>query len=42
VVDGVAVLVVREPLGATKAGAVGLFVDIGTQADFANLVITPT
>ena len=42
VVDGVAVLAVREPLGATKVGAVGLFVDIGTQADFANLVITPT
>ena len=40
-VDGVTVLVIDEPRGVTQTGDIGLFVDIGTQADFANLTITP-
>ena len=37
-VDGVEV-VNRERVGAASSGAIGLFVDIGTDAHFANLVV---
>jgi hypothetical protein len=35
-------LVINEPKAAAAAGAVGLFVDIGTEAFFADLAISPT
>ena len=41
-VDGVEVLTVHEPKSAAVPGAIGLFVDIGTRADFANLVVEPS
>lgn len=41
-VDGVEVLTVREPRSAGVGGAIGLFVDIGTRAEFANLTIEPS
>jgi hypothetical protein len=40
-VDGVEVLTVREPKSAPVSGAIGLFVDIGTRAEFANLTVRP-
>ncbi len=41
-VDGVEVLTVHEPKSAAVPGAIGLFVDIGTRAEFANLVVEPS
>jgi concanavalin A-like lectin/glucanase superfamily protein len=41
-VDGVEVLTVREPKSAPVSGAIGLFVDIGTRAEFADLVVEPS
>ena len=41
VVNGVEVLHVPEVKAESAAGAVGLFVDIGTAAYFSNLVISP-
>jgi len=41
-VDGVEVLTVREPKSAGVRGAIGLFVDIGTRAEFANLIVEPS
>lgn len=41
-VEGVAVLHIEETLAAPVRGDLGLWVDIGTEAYFANLVITPT
>jgi hypothetical protein len=40
-VNGIERLVVREPKAAAATGAVGLWVDIGTEAYFANLRVTP-
>lgn len=40
-VDGVLVLHIEESLAAPVRGDLGLWVDIGTEAYFANLVITP-
>lgn len=40
-VNGEERLVVAEPKAAPASGAVGLWVDIGTEAYFANLRITP-
>lgn len=42
IVDGVHVLHADHPLLAPMRGAIGLWVDIGTEAFFANLLITPT
>jgi hypothetical protein len=39
VVDGSEVLVVDAPLAPARRGRVGLFVDIGTEAFFADLVV---
>jgi hypothetical protein len=39
-VNGVEQLVVREPKAAPTTGAVGLWVDIGTEAYFSNLRVT--
>ncbi len=39
VVDGREVLVVTDPLAPARRGRVGLFVDIGTEAYFADLVV---
>ena len=41
-VDRVEVLTVREPKSAGVRGAIGLFVDIGTRAEFANLIVEPS
>jgi hypothetical protein len=41
-VNGHPTLVINEPKAAAAAGAVGLFVDIGTEAFFADLAISPT
>ncbi|HEU4547122.1 MAG TPA: hypothetical protein VFR88_12590 [Microlunatus sp.] len=40
-VDGTRILTVTDLLTPPVGGAVGLFVDIGTQAYFADLTITP-
>ncbi len=40
-VNGEERLVVKEPKASPASGAVGLWVDIGTEAYFANLRITP-
>ena len=40
-VNGRQVLVVNEIKAAPTAGAIGLFVDIGTEAYFSNLVVLP-
>lgn len=40
-VNGVRVLSITDLKAKATAGAVGLFVDIGTEAYFADLVITP-
>lgn len=40
-VDGVEVLTVSEPKSTPVTGAIGLFVDIGTSAEFANLTVRP-
>ncbi len=40
-VDGTVVLRITEPKAPTRPGAVGLFVDIGTEAFFSNLLIIP-
>lgn len=40
-VDGTTVLVVTEPKARPVSGRLGLFVDIGTEAYFADLVVTP-
>jgi hypothetical protein len=40
-VDGVTVLSIEDAKAAPIAGAVGLFVDIGTEAFFANLRVQP-
>lgn len=40
-IDGAQVLAVTEPKVPPTTGQLGLFVDIGTQAYFANLTITP-
>jgi hypothetical protein len=40
-VDGTVILTVSDLLAEPVSGAVGLFVDIGTQAYFADLTITP-
>lgn len=39
-VDGAPVLTIREPKGAPGPGAVGLWVDVGTEAFFRNLRVT--
>ena len=41
VVDGIEGLAVREPKATPASGAIGLWVDIGTEGYFANLRITP-
>jgi hypothetical protein len=41
-VDGAEVLTVHEPKSAAVPGAIGLFVDIGTRAEFANSVVEPS
>lgn len=41
-VDNSEVLHVQTPLARPSLGAIGLFVDIGTDAHFANLTITPS
>jgi hypothetical protein len=41
-VDGIEALFVRRPLAAAVRGRIGLFVDIGTEAFFSNLVVSPT
>jgi hypothetical protein len=38
-VDGVVALVINETKSPSKSGYVGLFVDIGTEAYFSNLVV---
>jgi hypothetical protein len=40
-VNGNEVLKISEPKAPAQSGAVGLFVDIGTEAYFSNLTITP-
>ena len=40
-VNGVTALTVSEPKAAVRTGDIGLFVDIGTEAFFSNLVICP-
>ena len=40
-VNGVEVLRVDDVKAPTTAGALGLFVDIGTEAYFSNLTVTP-
>jgi len=40
-VNGQSTLVVNEPKSAAVAGAIGLFVDIGTEAFFSNLTVSP-
>jgi len=40
-VNGRRLLVVNQTLSAAVAGAIGLWVDIGTEAYFANLAISP-
>ena len=40
-VNGTQVLKVTETKAALVTGAVGLFVDIGSESFFSNLVITP-
>jgi hypothetical protein len=40
-VNGVGVLRVDDVKAPTTAGALGLFVDIGTEAYFSNLTVTP-
>ena len=39
-VDGIVVFRIDETLVSAGPGRVGLFVDIGTEARFANLVVT--
>jgi len=41
-VDDVDVLTVHEPKSAVVPGAIGLFVDIGTRAEFASLTVEPS
>jgi len=41
-VDGVEVLTVHDLKSAAVPGVIGLFVDIGTRAEFANLVVEPS
>lgn len=41
-VNGTTTLVVEETKAASVAGDLGLFVDIGTEAFFANLVVSPS
>lgn len=41
-VDNTEVLHVQTPLAPPSPGAIGLFVDIGTDAHFANLIIIPS
>ena len=38
-VNGVAALTIEQPKAQPRAGAVGLFVDIGTEAFFSHLTI---
>jgi hypothetical protein len=40
-VDDTSVLTLTETKGTPAAGAIGLWVDIGTEAYFSNLVVTP-
>ncbi|MGP5364932.1 hypothetical protein ACTXLB_16590 [Brachybacterium tyrofermentans] len=40
-VDNTEILHIQNPLAPPSLGAIGLFVDIGTDAHFANLTITP-
>jgi hypothetical protein len=41
-VNGELVLIVAEPKALSSTGRVGLFVDIGTDAYFSNLIVIPT
>ncbi|WP_302846588.1 hypothetical protein [Arthrobacter sp. ok909] len=40
-VNGTETLTIAETKGKQAAGNIGLFVDIGTEAFFSNLVLTP-
>lgn len=40
-IDGITVLQIHDPKGTPTPGSIGLFVDIGTKAYFANLTIQP-
>jgi hypothetical protein len=41
-VNGFEALRILEPKAPAQSGAVGLFVDIGTEAYFSNLTVTPS
>ena len=39
-VNGVPALTIDQPKAQPRTGTIGLFVDIGTEAFFANLTVT--
>jgi len=42
VVNGIEVLRIAEPKASSHPGAVGLFVDIGSESFFSNLIVSPS
>ena len=41
-VNGIEVLRIAEPKASPRSGAVGLFVDIGSESFFSNLIVSPS